>query len=191
MSLSLLEEAMHVQALEEAWIVEAVDGDNKPDGESARKAVLTKTDCLSEGETNVAGGRYLRKVEVRAVLDEPQWCCSESDPLYGWLGPRRAWIVRDRVIGDGLGRDHRPALLSSKAIEELVAWMEKVSTARKCGVFKLLTDDGAKPLWTALLSRVVTDDILSYLSEKPQRLSPSARRTLDDLGKKLAKKMRL
>ena len=43
-------------------------------------------------------------------------------------------------------------------------------------------------LWTCLLSRVVKDDILSYVSEKPQRLSSDARMTLHELGKKLGAK---
>jgi len=182
---------MRVQALEEAWIVEAIDKNNKPDEESARKTVLTRMASLPEDKPSDASGcYYLRKVEVRAVLDEPEWCCSANDPFYGLLGPRRAWIVRERVQGVGSGRDHRPALLSSKAIEELVAWMEKVSTARK-GVFKLLTDDDARSLWAALLSRVVKDDILSYVSEKPQRLSPNARRTLRKLGQRLGNKFQV
>ena len=63
--------------------------------------------------------------------------------------------------------------------------MEKVSAARKG---RLLTDDGANSLWTCLLSRVVKDDILSYVSEKPQRLSSDARMTLHELGKKLGAK---
>jgi len=140
-TLHLLREAMRLQALEEAWIVDAIDTSGKPAPEVARQAVLSWETPLDENKPTGADGCYLRKVEVRGVLDEPRWRCSEDDPFYGRLDLRRAWIVRDRLSSDDRGRDPRPALLSSVAIEELVAWMEQVGAARKGG---LLTDHDAK-----------------------------------------------
>jgi hypothetical protein len=186
MIIDLLRGAMRVQALEEAWIVEAIDNDGKPSEALARQAVLTRDETLPEGEPANGNGCYLRRVEVRGVLDSPKWCCTVADPFYARLGARRAWIVRERLLSTDVGRDHRPALVSSAAIEELVAWMEQVAAARKG---KLLTDDGAKALWAPLLFRVVKADILDYVSETPRRLSPRARKTLDELGRKLARDM--
>jgi hypothetical protein len=77
---------------------------------------------------------WLRQVEVRAVLDQPAWN-TPSQPLYGFLDGRRAWIVRNEArselsYGESLGLPIQPALLSSQAIEEICGWIEEVAAAR-------------------------------------------------------------
>ena len=121
----LLNEGMAISALEEAWIVEGPEYNNVTLSEE--RGITDRSDL---------GATWLRKVEVRAVLDEAQWNLTNSQSqLYRFIGGRRACIVRDKIIEAETSYrvtqsvDYRPSLLSSKGIEELCAWIERVTDA--------------------------------------------------------------
>ena len=133
----LLREALQIQALKEAWIY--VDSDY----DRVQLSALKQKNILSE--------KFIR-VEVRAVLDESPWNFPEKN-FFEFINGRRTWIVRNQIQK----RDHEtkiisyPAILSSKAIEELSGWIEKVYIA-KSG--KMLSADGLnslKPLLNPIL----------------------------------------
>jgi hypothetical protein len=116
----LLSEALAVQALKEAWILEGRDYQH-----------LT----LSDNREPMGEGVWLRHVEVRAVLDDATWN-SPQDQCYGFIDGRRAWIVRNQLVDEPVTNsqggplyDH-PALLSSRAFEELAGWVERVASAK-------------------------------------------------------------
>src|SRR5690349_12588268 len=69
----LLSEALVIQALEEAWIVEGDDEDG------ASKIKLHEHPKLSEKNEPTSKAR-LRRVEVRAVLDEAFWNSPQTEP---------------------------------------------------------------------------------------------------------------
>ena len=133
---------------------------------------------------------WLRRVEVRAVLDAPSWNTPDRGDHEGrWFrhikGTRRTWIVRDRVTPEIRPEDNvdiakevdtRPALMSSRGMEELCAWVHQVALARQgWRGTRTLSDDGLellKPLWAAL----VKDNRLAVFGE---RLSKKAREFLE------------
>jgi hypothetical protein len=126
----LLSEALAVQALEEAWIVEGYDG-------ADLSIKVSDNPKLEEGPGK--GKLWLRRVEVRAVLDEAEWNSPSEEP-YGFVGTRRAWIVRNEVRGQlrpGPTKKHYPALISSRGKEELCGWIERVRSANTKPLFPL------------------------------------------------------
>ena len=117
-AMELLSEALHIQALEEAYIV---------DGQGYEKVVLTENRQLPQKDGQQTP--HLLKVEVRAVLDDNDWN-SPPEQRYRFLDGRRTWIVRNELVKKhGNGENPHPALLSSRACEELEGWIERVSIA--------------------------------------------------------------
>ena len=102
-------------------------------------------------------------MEVRAVQDEGEWNSPTRAP-YGFIEARRAWIVRDNV-GDGRAYEgpteiHYPALISSRAREELCGGSARVTNAyRRLFVFRALNDDQLEMLRPLLLALVKDDRI--------------------------------
>ena len=122
-AMELLSEALVVQALKEAYIV---------DGKGYDKVVLSIKKQLTQDAD--PQNPYLKKVEVRAVLDQDDWN-SPQEQYYRFLDGKRAWIVRDQLLnqstnGSNVHVDPHPALLSSRAFEEIEGWIERVTSAR-------------------------------------------------------------
>jgi hypothetical protein len=116
---------------------------------------------LREGEGT--GKFWLRRVEVRAILDEAHWNSPSEEP-YGFVSTRRAWIVRNEVrpgsVYPGPTREHYPALISSKGREELCGWIERVQNAyRGPPMIRALTDDGLKMLRPLLIPLAQSDRV--------------------------------
>ncbi len=158
----LLSEALAIQASMEAWIL---DG---PDYKSLK--LSENRNLLTEPLGNK---NWLRKVEIRAVLDECRWN-APSEQYYGFIEGRRSWIVRDKIedmpshTGVGPG-DYHPALISSRAFEELCGWIECVISAQDGW---LLSHYGLKML-RPLLTAVATEDRVAVF-RIADRLSPRA-----------------
>ena len=138
-------------------------------------------------------GRWLRKVEIRTVLDQEAWNVPPVQPpygsakfLYGILGGRRAWIVRNRVTGDfshqedladSPNLDPHPALISSEGLFEIAAWLEEV--ARAYYQERTIDDDDLHSLWRPLyvLSAQDRADILEgFVADDANRLMKKFRR---------------
>jgi hypothetical protein len=140
---NLLRDALTIQAEMEAWILEG------PGYENER---LSQSKGLPMEPTDE--GRWLRQVEVRAVLDEASWNAPE-DQAYGFIVGRRVWIVRDTIVGRPVSHGEvfggwHPALLSSRALEELCGWVERVSTSSKGRLLSKRDLETLKPLLGAL-----------------------------------------
>jgi hypothetical protein len=159
----LLAEALAVQALKEAWIV---DGQNCQEEMLSHNRNLT----LSLNEKSLR----LRRVEVRFVLDDARWNSPDNE-YYGIIDYRRTWIVRDRVHQNeysyrgGPPVDYHPALLTSRALEELCGWIERVASARNGW---MLSRHGLEML-DPLLRAVAAEDRIEIF-KKGDRLSPEA-----------------
>jgi hypothetical protein len=150
----LLSDALLIQAEKEAWIL---------DGAGYQKEKLSKNKGLpTEPQDN---GLWLRNVEVRFVLDDLEWK-SPQQQRYHVIEGRRTWIVRDTVCGlrpayvGASPGDCYPALLSSKAFEELSGWIERVSSAKKWG---MLDQQGVEML-RPLLDAVCTEDRIGHVN---------------------------
>jgi hypothetical protein len=124
---------------------------------------------------------------VRAVLDEVRWNTS-THCYYGFINGRRAWIVKD-VLERGFAYpkmqsgeiSYHPALISSKGMEELCAWIEKVAGAgsRKIEKFRRLSSTGvAMP--DPLLLAVAGDDRIPVFGN---RLTTRAKNFLQSYGR--------
>lgn len=171
---TLLSEALAIQGLMEAWLL---------DGENYQK---TKLSLIRDNKTQLPfkkledNSLWLRKVEVRAVLDEEQWN-KPSYQFFGFIEGRRSWIVRDMLThgtpvvlkpqptGD---LEPHPALLSSKGMHELCGWIERVTSAHKG---KMLSHYGYATLRPFLLA-VATEDRIEGFGES--RLTDEARHFL-------------
>lgn len=165
----LLADALAIQAEMEAWIL---------DGPDYMKRKLSDHKSLPTAPSSA--DLWLRPVEVRAVLDEASWN-SPTDPCYAFVSGRRAWIVRDSVTGSpvypgALGGGWHPALLSSRALEDLCGWVEQVVIARRGW---LLSKRGLKML-KPLLAALCTRDRLEVLGT---RLSSEAREFLAEYSR--------
>src|SRR5439155_1470500 len=102
---------------------------------------------------------------------------------YGFIKGRRAWIVRDVLErGSAYQRmrsgeiSYHPALMSSKGIEELCAWIEEVASARSRRIekFQRLSSTGIAMLDFLLLA-VTADDRVKVFGN---RLTTRARNFL-------------
>jgi hypothetical protein len=165
----LVADALAIQAEKEAWILE---------GPSYGNMALSRQKGLSTVPSNT--GLWLRRVEVRAVLDEAQWT-PLLDQEYDFISGRRAWIVRDSVTGPpayigALGRGWHPALASSRALEDLCGWVEQVRVAKN-GWLLLKRD---LVILKPLLQALCTKDRLDVFGT---RLSDKARKFLEDYQK--------
>lgn len=189
----LLSEAMRIQGLLEAFIL---------DGKDYEKKTFSENRDLQTDDSDTKD-LFLRKVEVRQVLDEAIWNSpkSKEGKHYNLNGHRRAWIVRDKIARDkddlpvlyGMGArpgNYHPALLTSKAFEELWAWIEQVACARYgWWIFKNLSDDGyyiLKPLLGALAEkdRIGVIDETHPLSNRAKKLLGEYKKFLNDYKKK-------
>jgi hypothetical protein len=121
----LMRLAMQLQDMEEAWVLVSPLGST---------AALSHYRHL-EKDGDQQDGHTLRLVELRAVLDEAAWNPPEIEPI-PTLQRRRRWIVRDIVTSE---RDYRgnqsdgfyPAMISSRGMQELVAWIKLVASAHR------------------------------------------------------------
>jgi hypothetical protein len=121
---SLIRDSLAIQAQKEAWILEG------PDVQDRR---LSKNKDLTTEPS--ARDLWLRQVEIRTALDEAKWNAAQES-FYGIIDGRRVWIVRDTIAGraayeGAVPRGGHPALLSSKAMEELCGWVERVAASRR------------------------------------------------------------
>jgi hypothetical protein len=167
----LFSKMLGIQALKEAYILE---------GENWETIRLSKTKDLPT-EKPSDGGPWLRKVEVRAVLDDFKWNLPEDeDQFYDFLEGRRTWIVRDRAdsgiarsdLLDKKGRKGAPALISSMGFEELAAWIERVTSARSGASLWILSSRGLtmiKPLLAALCMKERRETFGTRLSEEAHK----------------------
>ena len=151
----LLADALAIQAEMEAWVLE---------GPGYGEKKLSENGELST--TATPAGLWLRPVEVRAVLDEAMWN-SPADQCYDFIGGRRTWIIRDAVTGSraysgALREGWHPALLSSRALEDLCGWVEQVAISRQGWMLSDRGLDSLKPL----LQAVCTADRLSVLGNR-------------------------
>ena len=154
----LLAEAMRIQALREAWVVT---------GEGAATYELTSATRLPFADTFADEGQLaLYRVEVRAALDRPEWSLPEQ-LFHTFIDGRRTWIVRPKLKDAlayggylaGARQDSRPAVLSSHALEELVAWVEQVASARSWRSGFLLSSRGLRMLLVLLPAVAAKDRI--------------------------------
>ena len=156
----LLHRGLEIQALKEAWILE---------GRDYEQANISTRPSLPEAAPS-DGGLWLRRVEIRAVLDQARWNAPD-DNFYDILSDgRRAWIVRDAVTKSDRGARYHPhpALMSSRGIEELCGWIEEAAATMRCNsrgrrVLKPLLDAVAgvdrRPLF-----RQLTEDATRFLN---------------------------
>ena len=118
----LLLEANNIQSLKEAWILV---------GYNYKNITLSNKKDLS---TSPGSTLYLKKVEVRAVLDDAKWNSPHNyeDYYYRIINNRRTWIVRNFIKEEDKNKtfDFHPALISSRGLEELCAWIERVVDAK-------------------------------------------------------------
>jgi hypothetical protein len=125
----LLSEALRIQAMVEAWIVV---GDGWKTHLLNRNNLLPTTKNFSDD-----GPLALYPVEIRAILDRPLWNSPENQ-FYTFIEGRRTWIIRAKLVpGSSYGEESpissevsgRPAILSSRALEELCGCIEEVVSA--------------------------------------------------------------
>jgi hypothetical protein len=178
----LLKEALEIQALLEAWHLESAPGSGQQiiDRDLPVRVQPSETDP------------WLRNVEIRAVLDSATWTYpTDTPPCFGFVSGRRAWIVRDKIEGAispseaATATSHnvvsKPALVSSRGLEELCGWVEQVASARE-GVpwfNQMLTNDGLRmldPLLAPLSRRDVAKALERSLSKRAIDLLKNYRR---------------
>jgi hypothetical protein len=108
---------------------------------------------------------WLKRVEVRAVLDEANWNSPSTKP-YGFVGTRRAWIVRNEITKRYLGptTEHYPALISSRGREELCGWIERVQKAHAGPPIWRTVRDSDLEMLRPLLQQLAREDIVEVLS---------------------------
>lgn len=170
----LVADTLAIQAEKEAWIVEG------PNYSSSTLSVQHP----SADSGNKAGLR-LRRVELRAALDEAVWNAPE-DQFYDVMLGRRTWIVRDKVTGQtaysgALRGGWHPAIASSRALEELCAWIHQVALARRGRLLWQKDLDLLKPHLVALC----TPDRINVLQKW---LSPEGRTFLEQYAKTVNRK---
>jgi hypothetical protein len=169
----LLSEALRMQAMVEAWIVV---GRGWETYELDHNNPLPTTENFSDD-----GPLALYPVEIRAILDRPLWNSGEQQ-YYTFIKSRRTWIVRAKVMpGSSYGKQSpsskgvlaRPAILSSRGVEELCGYIEEVVTAGS-GFPWLLSRYSLKIL-EVILPAVAGQDRIKVLGS---RLSDEAQRFL-------------
>ncbi len=169
---------MEIQSLKEAWILE---------GEEYHRQRLSDHKGLSTEDLK-SGELWLRQVEVRAVLDQEKWN-APKDRDYGFISGRRTWIIRDAVEGGELSYppiitgklSPHPALISSKGIEELRAWVERCASSKARWIYGGLSCTGIVML-NVLLPAVSGEDRIALFGDR--LMSTRARKFLRRYGKK-------
>ena len=159
----LLSEGLTVFSLKEAWVLEG------PSYNCLRLSEIRVTETEYS-----ANGLWLRAVEIRAIFDEARWN-APPEQFYAFLGPRRAWIVRDTILGTSVSYDTwtggvppHPSLLSSRGMDEICGWIERVTAAH---MDRRLSNYGCRLLRTSLVP-VVNQDRTEIFGE---RLTQEAR----------------
>ena len=175
----LLTEALRIQALKEAWVVvgpEALSHELKPATQLPVRETFADNGVLA-----------LYCVEVRAVLDRPEWSLPEQ-VFHSFIDGRRTWIVRPKLkerlsYGGsfaGVRQESRPAVLSSRALEEIVGWIEQVASARSWRSGRLLSSRGLRSLLPLLPALSAEDRVQVFeqfqLSETAKKFLESYRR---------------
>jgi hypothetical protein len=162
-------EWMTICASREAWILEGP--------EYQEESISRLPDLPTSSHPN---GLWLRNVEVRAVLEATSWS-TPSKQYYGFLEGRRTWIVRDCLPQEPKEQsidaniDPRPAIMSSKGLDEICDWIERVASHYSVASSKLKR-----------AIRVVLGDTLRMLAQQHRRkvfggrLTPQAVSFLDD-----------
>jgi len=150
----LLSEVLAIMSLQEGWMTEG-DGWERTQPLSEHKDLP-----LESGNVGVR----LCRVEVRAVCDDARWN-APAHQFFRLIEGRRTWIVRDQVQQDsvsyygaleGVDRPFRPALLSSRALQGLCAWIARVGNANAS---KLLSTQGLDMLRPYLVSVMAEDRV--------------------------------
>ncbi len=168
-AVELLREGLRLQSELEAWIL---DGENFAESRVSEHAPDTLP-TQAQGS-----GLWLRAVEVRAVLDEAAWNAPANN-LWGVVSGRRAWIVRDTVRGTA--RVYRgylpdithahPGLLSSRGLEDLCGWIERVAIAHRGWLLPSRDLRSLRPLLWAVCTK---DRICVLQAGQEGRLSSQA-----------------
>lgn len=175
----LLSEALAIQALKEAWILELPQNEQRK--LSSNKNISTKQS---------GNDFWLRKVELRTVLDEAKWN-SPANQEYRFIEGRRTWIVRDQIIKNqysyktGQNVSGYPGVISSRAMEELCGWINRV--ALSCSGFwmsRQLSSHGIVML-SPLIDAVAADDRIEVFGI---RITEKAKSFLKKYQKKYLKK---
>lgn len=169
MARTLLSEGLAIHALEEAWIVE---------GPGYQNVIISNYPKHKLSPVPKEKTLWLKKVEVRAILDQEEWNVPEAQS-YGFIGNRRAWIIRDQIVKKrsypkaltGEYEDPHPAIISSKGIHELAGWIERVTSAYASW---LLSTNGLEALRIVLEPVSGQDRIDAFQN----RLSPRAKKFL-------------
>jgi hypothetical protein len=155
----LIRDALVIQAEKEAWILEGLDYEKK-----------RLSECQGLPTEPSGQGSWLFQVEVRTVLDEASWN-SPDGHYYGIIAGRRAWIVRDTITNT---KPHAhcggcyPALLSSRALEDICGWVERVSISRNGRLLSKRDLEALSPLLGALCTSDCLDVLGSRLSGRAQ-----------------------
>jgi hypothetical protein len=166
---ALLTEAQVVWGLEEAWILEGPNYD---------KVKLSELPNLPTERSH--DGLWLRKVEVRAILDEAVWNASGVRPFYNFIDSRRTFTVRDELLIDRppsqpthqsnyLAVKPHPALISSKGYNEIRGWIERVASAYEA---RFLSADGIAMIQSYIMNVYGEDRLNNYgplLSARAQK----------------------
>jgi hypothetical protein len=157
---ALLKDAMSVLSLREAWLLEGTQG-----GDAYREATLS--DHAAAPLVDSGHPVWLRRVELRAVLDEHEWN-APTEPFFRFIENARTWVVRNKVTGklsyplstDSAIHQPHPAAISSRAVQELCAWAERVANFKKCyRVSSRLGDRDLRMLRPLLLALACPDRV--------------------------------
>lgn len=176
----LLDQAMKVQELQEAWIYTGEDCN------TISLSSLRDNNEINRIEKN------LRKVELRLVLDDSPWNLQgDKGSFFGIIESRRTWIVRDTIAIKSDCKKHPtyPSIISSKGLEELSAWIENVHSSRcpindKWNYFlEPLSRRGLKKLKVLLFPLVKEDKI--YIFDFNKRLMKKTIKFMRDCRKSL------
>jgi hypothetical protein len=165
-----------IQALKEAWIL---DNNTNNHRLSSGKRFPTTRQAVTE--------TWLRNVEVRAVLDETEWT-SLPTHFYDFLEGRRTWIVRDYVEQRGsLLQPTYPALLSSRGMEELAGWVNRVALARRGWRWWRSLDSSGLIILEPLLCALCSEDRIKVFQTAAggQQITPRGVALLQSMRKKL------
>lgn len=190
--------------LKEAWVL---------DGNGWREAVLLEKNAgnvptvpVSElDQEQVPKHLHLRRVELRAVLDDAVWSARPDEHNFYFdlhsSGTRR-WILREKLLpvqstdpnvapykvayrsGHGKHPHSRPALISSVGVEHLRGWIERYTEL--ADVHSMTTEQ--HDLFDRWLMNLSTEDRRAWWGSK--LLSKRAMRRLEDIDNKRGKEYR-
>lgn len=183
MARHLLSEGLRIQAIREAWVLMGRDWETS---ELQREEPLRTTDVWND-----SAELSLFRTELRAVLDQGIWTAPPQKE-YAFLRGRRTWVVRAAVTGGSSYRTlavaagivSRPAIVSSRGLEELCGWIEQCASAES-GFASQLSRRGLDML-SPLLVAVAGLDRVGVLQS---RLTSRARSFLEAFRKSHAHRL--